>query len=76
MTVVIAFVLAALIIAGTIWSIRFIATGPPPKPNPDDIVEVDVPYICSVCGMSLTITQAMHEDVAPPRHCMEEMVRA
>lgn len=76
MTVAIAFVLAVVILAGTIWAIRFIATGPPPEPDLEDIREVDVPYVCSVCGMSLTITQALNEDVKPPRHCMEEMIRA
>ncbi len=76
MTLVVAFVLAALILALTIWSIRFIAAGPPPEPDLDEVQEVDVPYVCTVCGMSLTVTQAQDGDFAPPRHCMEEMVRA
>ena len=76
MTVVIALVLSALIIAFTIWSIRFIASGPPPDPEPDDVREVDVPFVCTVCGMSLTITQAQDGDFSPPRHCREDMVEA
>lgn len=76
MTIVIAFVLAALVLALTVWAVRFIAAGPPPDPEVDDIQEVDVPFVCSVCGMSLTITHAADVDVDAPRHCREEMVRA
>ncbi|MEE8485996.1 MAG: hypothetical protein V3S38_05545 [Acidimicrobiia bacterium] len=74
------FVIAVLIGVGllivTIWSIRFIAAGPPPEPDVSDIHEVDVPYVCAVCGMSLTVTQAHDGDIAPPRHCREDMVKA
>ena len=76
MTVFIAFLLAAAILAFTVWSIRFIASGPPPDPELDDVHEVDVPFICTVCGLSLTITQAQDGDISPPKHCREEMVRA
>lgn len=76
MTVAIAFIIAGLLLALTVWAIRFIATGPPPDPVLDDIHEVDVPYVCTVCGMSLTITQAQGDDIDPPRHCREDMVRA
>ncbi|GMQ93922.1 MAG: hypothetical protein BMS9Abin12_1404 [Acidimicrobiia bacterium] len=75
-----AFVVAVLIgigiLAGTLWSVKFIATGPPPEPNLDEIKEVDVPYVCAVCGMSLTVTQAQDGDISPPRHCREDMIRA
>ncbi len=76
MTIAIAIALAVLVLAGTIWAIRFIASGPPPDPDLDDVVEVDVPYLCTVCGLSLTITQAQDGDIRPPKHCREEMVRA
>lgn len=76
MTIAIAFLLGAAILAFTVWSIRFIASGPPPDPEIDDIHEVDVPYVCTVCGLSLTITQAQDGDISPPRHCREEMVEA
>ncbi len=76
MTIAIAFLIAALVMGLTIWAIRFIATGPPPDPVEQDIHEVDVPYVCTVCGMSLTITQARDGDIEPPRHCREEMVEA
>ena len=76
MTVAIAFVLAGLVLALTVWAIRFIATGPPPDPVVEDIHEVDVPYLCTVCGMSLTVTQAHGEELTAPRHCREDMMRA
>ncbi len=60
----------------TIWSIKFIAAGPPPEPDTDEVHEVDVPYICSVCGLSLTVTEAQHGDISPPRHCREDMEQA
>jgi hypothetical protein len=38
---------------------------------------VDVPYLCTVCGLSLTVTVAqIGEEIEPPRHCREDMVRA
>jgi hypothetical protein len=64
------------IIALTLWSIRFIASGPPPEPDTSDVHEVDIPYLCTVCGLSLTITQAHDGDMAAPRHCREDMVEA
>ena len=69
----IAVVLAILIVAATIWAIRFIASGPPPEPEMDDVREVDVPYVCTVCGMSLTVTQAHDGEITAPRHCREDM---
>ncbi len=73
---VVAVIIGVAILAGTIWSIRFIATGPPAEPDLDDVTEVDVPYLCSVCGMSLTVSQAQQGDIEPPRHCREPMVPA
>jgi hypothetical protein len=71
---VIALIIGVAILLGTIWSIKFIATGPPAEPDLTDIQEVDVPYVCSVCGLSLTVTEAQGGDIAPPRHCREDMV--
>jgi len=76
LTVGIATILAVLIVAVTIWAIRFIASGPPPDPEMDDVREVDVPFVCTVCGMSLTVTQAHDGEITAPRHCREDMVRA
>lgn len=76
MTIFIAALVGIAIVAGTIWSIRFIASGPPPEPDTDDIHEVDIPYLCTVCGLTLTITQAHNGVMAAPRHCREDMVEA
>ncbi len=75
-TLVIAVFIAIGILAATIWSIRFIATGPPAEPDLEDVLEVDVPYVCTVCGLSLTVTVAHGGDIASPRHCREDMVQA
>lgn len=73
---VFALMIGAAILIGTIWSIKFIATGPPAEPDLDGVQEVDVPYVCSVCGLSLTVTEAQEGSIAPPRHCREDMIRA
>ncbi len=76
MTVFVAVLLGIAVVAFTVWSVRFIAAGPPPEPDTSDVHEVDIPYVCTVCGLSLTVTQAHGEDVSPPRHCREDMVEA
>jgi len=76
LTVGISILMAVLIVAVTIWAIRFIASGPPPDPEMDDVQEVDVPFVCTVCGMSLTVTEAQDGEITAPRHCREDMVRA
>jgi len=55
------------------WGVRLLATPQPPEPDPSDIVDVERPYRCTVCGMRLTVTHAQGDDVAAPRHCREEM---
>jgi len=77
MIVFIAALIGLLIIVMTVWSIRFIAAGPPPEPDLSSVEEVDVPYLCTVCGLSLTVTEAqIGDEIDPPRHCREDMVRA
>jgi hypothetical protein len=63
-------------VAATLWAIRLIASGPPPEPDIADVHEVDIPYLCTVCGLSLTVTQAHDGGMAAPRHCREDMVEA
>lgn len=77
MIVFVAALIGLLIVAMTIWSIRFIAAGPPAEPDPESVEDVDVPYLCTVCGLSLTVTEAqIGAEIDPPRHCREDMVRA
>ena len=73
MTVLIAVVIGLAILVGTLYTVRFIAMGPPPEPDPEAIHEVEAHYRCSVCGMRLTVTHL--QDAAPdaPRHCREDM---
>lgn len=77
MTVFIAILVGLAIVVMTVWSIRFISAGPPAEPDLSAVEEVDVPYLCTVCGLSLTVTEAqIGEEIDPPRHCREDMVRA
>ncbi len=77
MIVFVATLIGLAIVLATMWSIRFIASGPPPKPDLSAVEEVDMPYLCTVCGLSLTVTEAQAgEEIRPPRHCREDMVRA
>ncbi|MGH9027458.1 MAG: hypothetical protein ACRDWD_15280 [Acidimicrobiia bacterium] len=46
---------------------------PPPEPDPEALVPVDVHYRCGVCGAEVTMTAAPDEEPAPPRHCREDM---
>ena len=71
---VVALVFAVGLLVVTVWSIRFIAAGPPPEPDLEEVGEVDVPYVCGVCGLSLTVTEAHGGEIAPPRHCREDMI--
>ena len=70
---VIAVAIGVSIFAVSLYVIRQLATPPPPEPDPDDAELVDIPYLCTVCGMRLTITQTHGEEVRAPRHCREEM---
>lgn len=73
-TVVLSLVISLGLLLVAIWVIRFIAAGLSQQPDIEEIREVDVPYLCTVCGMSLTVTQAQDGDVDSPRHCREDMV--
>lgn len=55
------------------WAIRMLAVPGPEEPDPDDIVEIEQRYRCTVCGMRLTVTHAQGDDIAAPRHCREPM---
>lgn len=70
-------VVAAVIFLGVLgvgrWAIRVLATPVPDEPDPDDIVDVEVPFRCTVCGMRLVVVHAQDAAVTPPRHCREEM---
>ena len=71
--IAIAVAIGVAILAIGRWGIRVLATPVPAEPDPDEIVEVERHYRCSVCGMRLTVTHAQGDDVSAPRHCREEM---
>jgi hypothetical protein len=54
--------------------IRMIST-PPPEVNPEDVVEVDQDFGCSICGAEITMRIANLAELVPPKHCREEMVQ-
>jgi hypothetical protein len=55
------------------WGIRLLATPAPEDIDPDDVIDVEAPFICTVCGLRLTVTHAQGQEVDAPRHCREEM---
>ena len=61
------------ILGAGIWAVRLLAQPVPPEPDEADLLEVEVNYRCTVCGMRLTVTQVQGEETKPPRHCREEM---
>jgi len=62
----------AILLTGR-WAIGLLATPGPEDADPDDVIEVDAPFLCTVCGLRLTVTHAQGEDVSAPRHCREQM---
>ena len=74
MTVVIALAIGVAIFAVGLWAVRLLATPVPPEPEPEDLQPVAVDFACTVCGMRLTVTAALGDEVKAPRHCREEMI--
>lgn len=73
MTILIALALGVGIMAVSLWAVRMLATPQPPEPDPEDVLEMEARYRCTVCGMRLTITHAQDEEPDAPRHCREDM---
>lgn len=71
--VILAIVLGYFIWRASIAVIRMLST-PPPEVDPENVVEVDQDYKCSVCGAELTMKAVNPEEDKPPKHCREEMV--
>jgi hypothetical protein len=71
--VLVAAAIGLAILVGTLYTVRLIAMGPPPEPDPEEVREVEAHYRCSVCGMRLTVTHLQDAAPDPPKHCREEM---
>jgi hypothetical protein len=70
-------ILIALAIGAIVWKvstalIRIVST-PPPEVDPEDVVEVDQDFRCSVCGTEITMRVANAREQTAPKHCREEM---
>lgn len=68
-----ALVLGLIIWRGSTFVIRMLSN-PPPELDPEDVVQVDQDYRCTVCGAELTMRAVNTREDKPPRHCREEMV--
>ncbi|MEX2279336.1 MAG: hypothetical protein WEA76_04525 [Acidimicrobiia bacterium] len=73
LNVVIAIVLAVAIWRVTMWMVRLLSYMPPDI-DPEDVVEVDQAYKCTVCGAELVMTAVNILEDAAPRHCREDMI--
>jgi len=58
-----------------LWAVNLLAT-PPPEPDPEAVEAVHREFICTVCGMQLTVNAAQSGEFVAPKHCREEMVPA
>ncbi len=70
--IVIAVAIGLIIWRGSL-KVIYMLSNPPPELDPEDVVEVDQDYKCSVCGAELTMTSVNIQDDKPPKHCREEM---
>ena len=71
--IVIAVAIGLTVLALGRWGIKLLAQPGPEEPDPDDIVDVEVAYRCTVCGLRLTVTAAQDAELVAPRHCREDM---
>jgi hypothetical protein len=71
--ILVAVAIGLAILGAGVWAVRLLATPVPGEPDPEELVEVAIDYRCTVCGMTLTVTQAQGAEIRPPRHCREEM---
>ncbi len=67
LNIVIAVVLAVVIWRMLMWFVRLLSWIPP-EVDPDDVVEVDQAYKCTVCGAELVMTAVNVSEDAAPRH--------
>lgn len=70
-------ILIAIVIGVAIFwvsrKILIMLATPPPEVDPDEIIDVEQHYRCSICGTELVVTVASITETDPPKHCREEM---
>ncbi len=70
-------IVIAVVIGLIIWRVSmkiiYMLSTPPPELDPEDVVDVDQDYKCSVWGAELTMSSVNIQDDTPPKHCREEM---
>lgn len=71
--VAIAVAMAVAIWKSSMWLVRLLSWSPP-EIDPDDVVQVDQAYKCTVCGAELVMTAVNVLEDNAPRHCREDMV--
>lgn len=71
--VVLAVLLGYFIWRVSIAVIRMLST-PPPEVDPNNVVQIDQDYRCSICGAELTMRSVNPDEDQPPKHCREEML--
>ncbi len=69
---IVAVVIGVVIWRASRWVLGILVT-PPPEVDPEEVVEVDQDYRCSVCGTEVTVRVANLREASPPRHCREDM---
>ncbi len=57
----------------SVWAVRLLMT-PPPVVDPEETIEVEQRYLCTLCGTEVVMTIRNLVESAPPKHCREEMV--
>ncbi len=57
----------------SVWAIRLL-TSPPVEVDPEEVVEVEQPYLCTLCGTEVVMTVQNVSESAAPKHCREEMI--
>ena len=72
LNIIIALLIGYVIWRGSISILGMLAT-PPPEIDPDDIIETEQKFRCSICGTEVTMTVANVVEQKAPRHCREDM---
>jgi hypothetical protein len=60
----------AILVVGVRWVQSAVTTLPDPEPT--DVSEYGLKYVCTMCGLELKVEVAARDK--PPTHCMEPMV--